>query len=100
MTSLIYNNLFIYSLDTTKNYLHQITKTISDDINALPISRNEIIYMSDLKGINTLYKYDISNNTFKQVTDYYSNILNYDYNNLKFIVPHKNLKYRKYGSRG
>ena len=75
-----YNNLFIYNLDTTKNYLHQITKTISDDINALPISRNEIIYMSDLKGINTLYKYEISNNTFKQVTDYYSNILNYDYN--------------------
>lgn len=75
-----YHNLFIYNLDTTKKYLQQITKTISNDTKALPISKNEIIYLSDLKGINNIYKYNIRNNTFDQATDFYSNILNYDYN--------------------
>ena len=75
-----YYNLFIYNLDSTTSSLHQVTKTISNDIKSIPISKNEIIYLSDLKGINNIYNYNITNNTFSQFSDFYSNIINYDYN--------------------
>ena len=74
-----YYNIYLYDLDTTKNILHQVTKTISNDIKAKGISKNELIYLSDINGIFNLHKYDLKNG-YKQISNVRSNIINYDYN--------------------
>ncbi len=50
-------NLFYYNLDTTTNLLKRITNTISKDYGPIQVSKNEIVYMSDQKGIINLFKY-------------------------------------------
>ena len=74
-----YYNIYAYDLDTTKNILHQITKTISNDIKAKGISKNELIYLSDLNGVFNLHKYDPKDG-YKQISNLRSNIINYDFN--------------------
>jgi len=74
-----YYNLFVYNLDTTKNSLHQITKTISNDIKPMSLSKNKLVYLSDLKGIYNLYSYSTTDG-YKQISNFKSNIINYDFN--------------------
>lgn len=73
-------NLFVYSIDTTNKVLTRITNTLSKDINPTPINDNEILYLSDQKGIFNLYKYRIDNNLYNQVSNFALNIRDYDVN--------------------
>ena len=74
-----YYNIYVYDLDTTKNILYQVTKTISNDIKAKGISKNELIYLSDLNGVFNLHRYDPKDG-YKQISNLRSDIINYDYN--------------------
>jgi Tol biopolymer transport system component len=71
-------NLYIYSIDTTKNLLHRVTNTLSRNINPTPISDTEIYYVSNQQGINNLYKYNINRKIYTQVTNFRSSIMDYD----------------------
>ena len=71
-------NIFLYHLDTTKLELKQITKTVSKDTKPFAKNINELYYLSDIKGISNLFKYDLTNESFFQVSNFFSDILNYD----------------------
>lgn len=71
-------NLYAYNLDTTNLVLARLTNTLSRDIKPQPVSENEIYYLSDQKGINNLYKYSVSQNTFIQLTNFNTTITDYD----------------------
>ena len=97
-------NIFLFHLDTTDTELKQITKTVSRDFKLLAKNKNEIYYLSDIKGIINLFKYNIENETFSQVSNFYSDILSYDVNiyNKSLIVSMvnegiiKNYYYKEY----
>jgi Tol biopolymer transport system component len=76
-------NLFIYSIDTTRNLLRRVTNTLSRNINPTPTSKTEIYYISNQQGINNLYKFDINRKVYTQVTNFRSSIIDYD------VAPNK-----------
>ena len=57
-------NIFLYHLDTTKLELKQITKTVSKDTKPFAKNINELYYLSNIKGISNLFKYDLTNESF------------------------------------
>lgn len=73
-------NLFIYDLDTTQRVLHRLTNTLSNDVKPLALSRNEIFYLSDQKGVVNLYKYNLDDSIYYQITKYTASIQDYDVN--------------------
>ena len=70
-------NLFYYNLDTTKNIVKRLTNTISKDIQPLALNSNEILYLSDQKGIYNLFKYEVSTGIYSQLTNYKKSIKEY-----------------------
>ncbi|MDH5474392.1 MAG: translocation protein TolB [Cyclobacteriaceae bacterium] len=73
-------NLFFYNLDTTRNVLHRITNTLSKDYYPTATSSNNIYYLSDQKGIVNLYRYNLTNKIYSQITNYQLSIRDYDLN--------------------
>ncbi len=73
-------NLFSYNLDTTQAVVGRITNTISKDYMPRPVSENEILYLSDQKGIVNLFNYNTSTGIYAQVSNYSTSIGSYDYN--------------------
>lgn len=73
-------NLFFYNLDTTENVLFRLTNTYSMDFAPTALDHKTIIYLSDQKGIQNLFKYDISTGIYHQLTNYKRNIKEYHYN--------------------
>jgi len=71
-------NIFLYHLDTTKLKLKQITKTVSKDTKPLAKSIDEVFYLSDIKGISNIFKYDLRNESYFQISNFFSDVLNYD----------------------
>jgi hypothetical protein len=71
-------NLFIYSIDTTRNLLHRVTNTLSRNTNPVPISATEFYYISNQQGINNLYKFDINRKIYTQVSNFRSSLMDYD----------------------
>ena len=74
-----YYNIYLYNLDTTSNNLTQLTKDESVNIKAKSISKKELLYLSDRKGIFNLFKLNIDEKPI-QVTSNSTNIINYDFN--------------------
>ena len=70
-------NLFFYNLDTTQNIVTRVTNTISRDVQPRAISSDEILYLSDQKGIMNLFKYKISSGIYSQLTNYKKSIKEY-----------------------
>ncbi|MCV9388116.1 translocation protein TolB [Reichenbachiella ulvae] len=73
-------NLFAYDLDTTENVLYRLTNTISNEIYPVPLNKDEVYFLSDLKGINNLYKYDFRDSLYHQVSNYRTSLKEYDLN--------------------
>ncbi len=73
-------NLFLYDLDTTDNVLYRLTNTLSNDRMPHPVNRNLMIYLSDQKGIQNLYKYNLTNNVFNELTRFNTDISEFDIN--------------------
>lgn len=78
--ALEYYNLFTYNLDTTKNVLGRLTNTIANDIKPRAIDSDNILYLTNQKGINNLYKYNLKNNVSTEISTYNASIQDYDYN--------------------
>ena len=84
-------NLFAYDLDTTTTSFYRITNTFSVDRKPIAKNQHEIYYLSDQKGISNLYKYDILDSTFVQISSFQYAIQDYDLsfndqNELSFIM--------------
>ncbi len=71
-------NIFLYDLDTTKNQFARLTKTFSKDTRPIPKGPYEIYYLSDQRGITNLFKYQLQDSTFIQVTNFDKSIKDYD----------------------
>ena len=73
-------NIFVFNLDTTKNILARLTNTISRDYS--PIAKNDrtFYYLSDQKGIVNLFRYDLDDSLYLQVTNFVNNIQRIDIN--------------------
>ena len=71
-------NIFLYNLDTTTNELVQLTNELNNNIKIKTLSNNEVLFLSDKKGIFNLYKQKISSNSI-QTTDFNTDIINFDY---------------------
>ncbi len=71
-------NIFIYDLDATDTLLTRVTNTISRDINPVPKDESTIYYLSDQRGIYNIYKYNLYDSLFHQVSDQGISIKDYD----------------------
>ncbi|MEQ9303126.1 MAG: translocation protein TolB [Marinoscillum sp.] len=71
-------NLFIYNLDTTTTQFLRLTNTFSKDRKPLAKNNHEIYYLSDQKGIPNLYKYNLLDSTFVQISNFEYSIDDYD----------------------
>jgi Tol biopolymer transport system component len=73
-------NLFVFDLDTTKTMLTRITNTLSKDFAPLAMDENNVIYLSDQRGIINLFRYNINTSIYSQVTNFSTSIKDYDLN--------------------
>ncbi|MDH5366437.1 MAG: translocation protein TolB [Cyclobacteriaceae bacterium] len=73
-------NIFYYNLDTTRNVLSRVTNTLSKDYYPIALSVNDIYYLSDQKGIANVYRYNLKDKIYTQVTNYQLSIRDYDLN--------------------
>jgi len=71
-------NLYFFNLDTTTNVLAKITNTISLDTKPIPRNEYEIYYLSDQKGIVNIFKYNLLDSLYTQITNYSSSLISYD----------------------
>ena len=71
-------NVFIYNIDSTKKTVHRITNTLGKNIKPIAINANEFFFISEQQGIFNLYKYDLSKKIYHQVTNFGSDIKDYD----------------------
>lgn len=73
-------SLFVYDLDTTKNVVQRITNTVSKDFAPIALNNTVFYYLSDQRGIVNLFRYDYSTKIYTQVTNFATNIREYDLN--------------------
>ena len=73
-------NLYYFNLDTTEQVLTKITNTISRDTEPFALSYFDIMYLSDQKGINNLFKYNVKTGIYTQLTNFKTGIKEYHYN--------------------
>jgi hypothetical protein len=88
-------NLFKYDLDSASNIVHRVTNTLSKDVAPRSFDETSFYYLSDQRGIVNLFKFDSKTGIYSQVTNYNSNIKNYDVNfenRSLALVMSKNLK--------
>lgn len=70
-------NLFVYD-PQRKNILQRLTNTLSRDIYPLAISDNMLLFLSDQRGINHLFRYDFKDAVSTQISALPYNIKYYD----------------------
>lgn len=73
-------NIFIYEGGETDSLLNRVTNTVSKDIYPIPQDENTIFYLSDQRGIYNIYKYNLRDSLFNQITNYALSIQDYDLN--------------------
>jgi Tol biopolymer transport system component len=73
-------NLFTYDLDSTERQVHKLTNTVSKDIRPIAVDENTFFYLSDQRGIMNLFKFNRSNGIYSQITNFNTNIEEYDLN--------------------
>jgi len=73
-------NLFVFDLDTTTTVLSRITNTISKDFAPLAMDSDNIVYLSDQRGIINLFRYNRKTSIYSQLTNFSSSIKDYDLN--------------------
>ncbi|PWJ39303.1 hypothetical protein [Sediminitomix flava] len=68
-------NLFIYR--SKSNTLEALTESESDNIRPYPIDKNNILYLSDKRGISHLYKMNLETKKSIQLTNYLYSIMDF-----------------------
>jgi len=71
-------NIFIYEGEPEDSLLNRVTNTISIDTNPIPLDENTIYYLSDQRGIYNVFKYDLKDSLFNQVSNYALSVQDYD----------------------
>lgn len=71
-------NLFIFDLDSSNVTLKRVTNTLSKDYSPLALDENNFFYLSDQRGIINLFRFNLSNGIYSQVTNFSSSIKDYD----------------------
>lgn len=71
-------NIFIYNIDSTENTVYRVTNTLSKNINPVAPNASEVYFLSDQQGIFNLFKYDLENHLFYQVSNFASSINTFD----------------------
>ena len=71
-------NLFIYDLDTTRTSFYRLTNSLGNDSKPMAKNDTEIFYLSDQRGINNLYKYNLTDSIQQQVSNYAKGLQDYD----------------------
>lgn len=72
-------NLFAFNLDTTTNVLKRITNTVSKDIAPIAMDENNVLYISNQKGINNIFLFNLPTGIYTQVTNFVSSVDHFDY---------------------
>ena len=76
------DNFNIYLLDPSgdaaDSLLRQVTKTVSRDVFPLPQDDNTIFYLSDQQGVYNVYRYQLQDSLFNQVTNYAVSVQDFD----------------------
>lgn len=75
-----YYNLFSYDLDTTENVLQRLTNSIANDTKPRGMDANNILFLSDQKGVNNLFKYNVREKVSTEVSNFNASLQDYDYN--------------------
>jgi hypothetical protein len=73
-------SLYAFNTDTTEGILARLTSTLSNDLKALPISANSILYTSDQRGIRNIFNYRPEFGDFIQVSNFPTGVSTYDFN--------------------
>jgi WD40 repeat protein len=73
-------NIFVFNLDTTRNVLARLTNTISRDYNPIAKDDRTFYYLSDQKGIVNLFRYDLDDSLYMQITNFTNNVRKVDIN--------------------
>jgi hypothetical protein len=71
-------SIFVYD-PTNKKTLKRITNTLSKDLQPITIVNNQVLYLSDQRGIVHLFAHDTETGVSKQITNFESSIINYDF---------------------
>ena len=84
-------NLFIYDPNSPQK-LRRLNNTLSKDTKPKAINKNEILFLSDRRGITQLFKYKLSDTITIQLTKFSQSIKNYDISDdkLSIIIFDKN----------
>ncbi len=76
------DNFNIYLLDPSgdaaDSLLQQVTKTVSRDVFPLPQDDNTIFYLSDQQGVYNVYRYQLQDSLFNQVTNFAVSVQDFD----------------------
>ena len=76
------DNFNIYLLDPSgdaaDSLLRQVTKTVSRDVFPLPQDDNTVFYLSDQQGVYNVYRYQLQDSLFNQVTNYAVSVQDFD----------------------
>ncbi len=78
-------NLYTYDLDSTDATVTKLTNTVSKDVRPIAADENNFYYLSDQRGIFNLFRFNMENGIYSQVTNFNTNIEEYDLN----FVDHK-----------
>jgi hypothetical protein len=73
-------NLYTYDLDSTDNLVQKLTNTVSKDIRPIASDEDTFFYLSDQRGIMNLFKFTKSTGIYTQITNFNTNINEYDLN--------------------
>ena len=71
-------NLFMYNLDTSTFKFQRLTNTFSVDRHPIAKNAHTIYYLSDQRGIDNIFKYNLLDSTFTQVSNYNFTVRDYD----------------------
>jgi Tol biopolymer transport system component len=83
-------NIFVYDFNNPEA-LRRVTNTLSKDWKPEPLNRNEILYLSDQRGISQLYHYNLKDSIASQVTNFTTSIKEYDFHrNSLYMVMFSN----------
>ncbi|MGI4740375.1 MAG: hypothetical protein ACRYG7_34820 [Janthinobacterium lividum] len=72
-------DLFLYHLDGRAKPTETLVSTISNETRPRPISDDEILYLGEESGIRSVYRYSISTGKRQPVTNFTSDIQDFDY---------------------
>ncbi len=89
------HNIFIYNIDSTKNKVFRVTNNLSKSINPISPNGYEIYFISDQQGINNIFKYNLKNNLYFQVSNFASDINEFDLTTDKSIFSFTTFKDRR-----